>query len=260
LAERTSGPARSLGFLARLGHAARGLVFLAMGTLAGGAVLSSRAVAAGPREALGALLREPHGFWIVSVIAGGFIADAIFRAIESLERRRSFLFRLGRWMRAAGAAILGVTALRVGRQMRTPSGGDGLRRGALWVLRQAWGPRALIAAGAIAGLVASIEIFQGMTGRFREGFRRKSMSRIQKTWASRVTRAGLAAHGALVGVIAVYLVRAGSEANARDVIDSGTALRRIAALPLGRGLLAGIAVGLVAYGLSEWVLALYRKP
>jgi len=260
LAERASRPARSLGFLARLGHAARGLVFLAMGTLAARAVLSARAVAAGSREALGALLREPYGFWIVSVIAGGFIADAIFRAIESFEPRRSLLFRLGRWARAAGAAILGVTALQVGRQIRTPRGGDGLRRAALWILRQTWGPRALIAAGTVAGLIASIEIIRGTTGRFREGFRRKSMSRLQKTWASRVTRVGLAAHGALIGAIAVYLVRAGSEANARDVIDSGTALRRIAALPLGRGLVAGIAVGLVAYGLSEWVLALYRKP
>jgi hypothetical protein len=85
------------------------------------------------------------------------------------------------------------------------------------------------------------------------------MSRLQKTWASRVTRVGLVAHGTLIGVIATYLIRAGRQANARDVIDSGTALRRIASLPLGSGLVAGIAVGLVAYGLSEWVLAVYRK-
>jgi hypothetical protein len=259
LAERVSGPARHLGFLARLGHAARGLVFLAMGTLAAGAVLSARAVAAGPREALVALLREPHGSWLVSVIAGGFIADAIFRMIEGFGRR-GFLSRLGCWARAAGAAFLGVTALQVGRRIRAPRSGDGLRRAVLWILRHPWGPRALIAAGAVAGLAASIEIFQGATGRFREGFRRKSLSRLQKTWASRVTRVGLVAHGALVGVIATYLVRAGRQTDARDVIDSGTALRRVASLPLGRGLVAGIAVGLVAYGLSEWVLALYRRP
>jgi hypothetical protein len=113
--------------------------------------------------------------------------------------------------------------------------------------------------GAVVGVVASVEMFQGASGRFREGFRRKFMSRFEKTWAGRVTRAGLVAHGAILAVIAVYLVRAGLETRARDVIDSGTALRRIASLPLGSGLLAGIAVGLVAYGLSQWVLALYRK-
>jgi hypothetical protein len=258
LAEQVTGPARRLGFLARLGHAARGLVFLAMGALAARAVFSARAVAAGPREALVSLLREPHGLWLVSVIAGGFIADAIFRVIEGFGRH-TFLSRLGSWLRATGAAVLGVTALQVGRQIRAPRTGDGVRRAVLWILRHPWGPRALIAAGAVAGLAALIEIFQGVTGRFREGFRRKSMSRLQKTWASRVTRVGLVAHGTLIGVIATYLIRAGRQANARDVIDSGTALRRIASLPLGSGLVAGIAVGLVAYGLSEWVLAVYRK-
>jgi hypothetical protein len=258
LAEQVTGPARRLGFLARLGHGARGLVFLAMGALAARAVFSARAVAAGSREALVALVREPHGLWLVSVIAGGFIADAIFRVIEGFGRR-GLLARLGCWARATGAAILGVTALRVGHQLRAPRSGDGVRRAVLWILRHPWGPRALVAAGVVAAIAASIEIFQGATGRFREGFRRKSMSRLQKTWASRVTRVGLVAHGALIGVIATYLIRAGRQANARDVIDAGTALRRIASLPLGRGLVAGIAVGLVAYGLSEWVLAVYRK-
>jgi broad specificity phosphatase PhoE len=257
LAERGSAAVRSLGFLARLGHAARGLVFLAMGVLAARAVLFARTVAAGAREALVALMREPHGVVIIAVIAGGLFAEALFRAIEGFDRRRSLLFRLKHWGRAAGAAIFGITAWRVERQIRT--GGDGVRHAVQWILRQAWGPRALMLAGAVVGVAASVEVFQGATGRFREGFRRKSMSRFEETWAGRVTRVGLVAHGAILGVIAVYLVRAGLETRARDVIDSGTALRRIASLPLGSGLLAAIAVGLVAYGLSQWVLALYRK-
>lgn len=260
MAERGSEAVRSLGFLARLGHAARGLVYLAMGVLAARAVIFARTVAAGAREALVALMREPHGLVIVAVIAAGLFADALFRAIEGFDRRRSLLFRLGRWARAAGAAVFGITALRVARQIRTPGGGDGMRHAVQWVLRHAWGPRALMLAGAVAGVAASVEMFQGLTGRYREGFRRKSMSRLEKTWAGRVTRVGLVAHGAILAVIAVYLVRAGLETRARDVIDSGTALRRIASLPLGAGLIAGIAVGLVAYGLSQWVLALYRKP
>lgn len=260
MADRASGAVRRLGFLARLGHAARGLVYLAMGVLAARAVLFARSVAAGSRDALGALTREPHGLLIVAVIAGGLFADALFRAIEGLDPRRSLLFRLGRWTRAAGAALLAITALQVERRIRMPGEGDGVRRAVQWILRQGWGPRALVLAGAVAGIVAGVEVFQGITGRFREGFRRKSMSRFEKTWAGRVTRAGLVAHGALVAVIAVYLVRAGREARARDVLDSGAALRRIAALPMGTGLLAGVAVGLAAYGLSEWVLALHRKP
>jgi hypothetical protein len=259
LAERPADPARRLGFLARLGHFSRGLVYVAMGVLAARALLLSRVLAAGPEEALRAIVHGPHGRTIVALIAGGLFADALFRAIEALDRRRSRLERLGRWGRAGGAALLGATALRVERHLRDPRAGDGFRGAILWLLRQAWGPRALIGAGVIALIVALLEIVQGATGRFREGFRRKGMSRFQKTWASRITRAGLVAHGALIGAIGAYGIRAGVEANARDVVDSATALRRISSLPFGTALAAGIAGGLVAYGLSQWVLALYRK-
>ena len=259
MGDRPADPARRLGFLARLGHFARGLVYVAMGVLAARALVVSRVVAAGPEEALRAIVRGPHGPAIVALIAGGLFADALFRSIEALDRRRSRFARLVRWGRAAGAALMGATALRVERHIRASSAGGGVRNAILWLLRQSWGPRALIGAGAVALIVGILEVLQGVTGRFREGFRRRGMSRFQKTWAGRVTRAGLIAHGALIGAIGAYGVRAGIEANARDVVDSATALRRISSLPFGTELVAGIAAGLVAYGLSQWVLTLYRK-
>jgi hypothetical protein len=116
-----------------------------------------------------------------------------------------------------------------------------------------------MAAGGVAGLVALFEIMQGMTGRLRESFLRRSMGKRQRAWSDTVMRVGLATHGALVGVMAWYLVRAGVESNARDVADPGTALARIQHLPFGSGWLAALAVGLIAYGLSQWILGFYPR-
>ncbi|HET9794448.1 MAG TPA: DUF1206 domain-containing protein [Thermoanaerobaculia bacterium] len=258
MAERRAPAARRLAFLGRLGDAARGLVYVAMGFLAARAALATRAgSAAGPDEALRWVIREPHGPLVVALVAGGLFADALFRAIDAFTRR-SVSGRIAAAARALGALLLGATALRVGRNVRR-TGAPVLRSAVSWLLDRSWGPRALVAAGAAAGIVALLEIVQGATGRLKDRLPKGALSRRPRRWAEAIARAGIAAHGALVGAIALYLVRAGTEADPRDVVDSGGALRRLERLPFGPGLLAAIAAGLVAYGLSRWVLAVYRR-
>jgi uncharacterized protein DUF1206 len=261
LAKNGGRVTRRLGFLVRLGHAARGFVYVAMGALAGRAALFSHRSAMGPAGALRWVFRERYGSVVVAWVAGGLIAEALFRAVEAWSRSRGGFFS---WIAPAGrsvaAAVFAVTAIRVGQRLRRDSDGAFLRTAAAWVLRQDWGRRALLAGGIVAGIVAVVEIARAFTGRFRDSFRKKSMGRQQRAWTGRVMRAGSAAHGALVGVMAVYLFRAGVDSNPRDIVGSGGALERIRALPFGPGLLAAVGAGLVAFGLSQWILAIYRRP
>ena len=250
---------RSLALLSRLGDAARGLVYLAMGFLALRAAGAARGGAvAGPDGALRWVVREPHGALVVGLAAGGLFADALFRCVEA-SRRRSLAGRLTSVARGAAAALLGATALSIERRARRPAGAPLVRKSVAWLLAQPWGPRALVAAGAVAGAVAIVEIARAVTGRLRDRFRKGALGPRPRRWAEAVSRFGLAAHGALVGVIALLLTRAGLEANPRDVVGSGEALRRVEGMPFGPGLLAAMAAGLMAYGLAQWILALYRR-
>jgi len=259
LAERRGAAVRRLAFLGRLGHAARGLVYLAMGFLAARAALATGgAAAAGPDGALEWVIREPHGPLVVTLAAGGLFADALLRFVEAWERR-SLAGRIASTARGSAAALLGATALRVARSARRAPGQGTVRKSVAWLLARPWGPRALLAAGGIAAAVALLEIGQGVTGRLKERFRKGAMGPRPRRWAEGVSRFGIAAHGALLGVIAAFLARAGLDADPRDVVDSGGALRRVERLPFGPGLLAAIAAGLAAYGISQWVLALYRR-
>jgi hypothetical protein len=258
LPERPASAVRRLAFLGRLGDAARGLVYVAMGFLAARAALAAgKGSAAGPDDALRWVIREPHGPLVVALVAGGLFADSFLRAVDAFTRRTA-AGRIGAAVRALGAALLGATALRVGSHVRR-TGAPVVRGAVSWLLARPWGARALVAAGAVAGVVALLEIAQGATGKLRDRFRKGALPRRSRRWAERIARAGVAAHGALVGLVALFLVRAGLDANPRDVVDSGGALRRVERLPFGPGLLAGIAAGLAAYGLSRWVLAVYRR-
>ncbi len=256
--DRLAPAARPLAFLGRLGDAARGLVYVPMGFLAARAALASGSGSAtGPGGALRWVIGGPHGSVVVALVAGGLFADALFRAIDALTRR-SVSGKAAAAARAAGAALLGVTALQVGRRIHR-TGAPVFRTAVAWVLARPWGPRAMVGAGAVAGIVALLEIAQAATGRLRDRFRKRALGRQPRRWAVAIARVGIAAHGALVGVIAVFLARAGLEGNPRDVVGSGGALRQVERLPFGSGLLAAIAAGLVAYGLSQWVLAIFRR-
>ena len=258
--ERAVPAVRKYGVLARLGHFARGVVYLAMGVWTARAAVVSHARALGPGDALKAVLggRESRGF--IAAVAAGFFADALFRLIQTFSgRSRRPLARAAFLIRGIGSALLGATALQIYLNVRLEREGDSLREKVGWVMAHPWGTKAIIAAGAIAAIVGAREIFEGATGRLRETFVKKRMGKIQKRWSLRVARLGLAAHGTLITLMGFFLVRAGLAANPRAAVLTGGALRRVGLLPLGSALLAGLAVGLIAYGLSQLLYGVYRR-
>lgn len=260
MAERRVPAGRRFGMLARLGHFARAVVYLAMGIWTARAAVFSHARAVGPGAALKAVLGGAEGRIFVGAVAFGFFADALFRLIQALSpRKRGILARLTFFIRGVGAAALGATAFQVYRNVRLQREGDFLREKLGWVMARPWGTKAIIAAGAIAGIAGLREIFQGATGRLRETFVKKRMGKLEKKWSIPVARVGLAAHGFLIAVMGFFLVRAGLAANPNGAVLTGGALRRVGLLPFGSAILAGLAVGLIAYGLSQLLFGFYRR-
>lgn len=232
-----------------------------MGIWAGRAAIITHARALGPGGALRAVIGTGRGHILIGLIAAGFFADAAFRVIQAVsDRKKNGFRRVSFLVRGIGAAGLGVTALQIFRDVR-PGNPQAFLRDALgWVLTHPWGPKVIVIAGAVAGIVGGREVLEGLTGRIREKFARHAMGKTQARWSLRLTRTGLAAHGTLIAVMGYFLVRSGLESNPRGAVEAGGALRRVGALPYGAALLAAIALGLLAYGASQWVFAVYRRP
>ncbi len=78
-ARMREGARRTIMMLGRIAFSARGLVFLASAWMfAQAAIQADPSEAGGMSKALGALLRQPYGRWLLGAAGGGFIAYGLF--------------------------------------------------------------------------------------------------------------------------------------------------------------------------------------
>jgi len=243
--------------LARLGFAATGVLYVALGaTAARIAVAGARDPALGMGGALRVLLRQPHGRILLTAVAAGFAAFGLWHALEARNARRMVLERLGHLFGVAGYAALlwsAVTTLVHARR------GDGaLQQSALaWLLSRPWGVALVEVAGAATIGAGLFEIGQGASGRLRNRFATQWLPRTAARFLHRVARFGLASRGVVLVVIGFFQVRVARDLDPRELREIGGALNVLSRLPAGGVALgAVVAAGLAAYGVYMIVLAL----
>ena len=128
-----------------------------------------------------------------------------------------------------------------------------------WMLSNPWGRGALIAVG--AGVIGSAlyQLYQAVSGRLRERLSMRSLGRRATAITNKVARVGLAARGAVFGIVGYFLIRAALERDASEFHEVGGALRLLGSTPLGPWVMGIVALGLVAFALYMAMLALFRR-
>jgi hypothetical protein len=252
--------------LARVGFAAKALLYGIVGVLAFRAAFSSGGATIGSRGALASLVRQPYGALVLIVIAAGLFGYAAWRLAEALidpEQRGTNLKGLGVRLGYAGRGVihawLGIQAVRLalGAGGRS-SGSDGTEQWTARVLDAPLGSWLVIAAGLTVIGYGLYQLYRAWVAKLSKQLNLSRLSSETGSWLIKVSRFGLGARGVVFGVIGTYLVRAGIAHNANKAADTGEALSAIGQQPLGNWLLGIVAVGLVAYGAYEVVQARYR--
>ncbi len=251
--------------VARLGYAARGLVYLLVGGLAFLAAIGSGGQTTDPKGALASLLGQPLGFMIVVAIGLGLFAYAAWRAVQGLldadhhgTDAKALAIRGAMCVSAITHASLGLYAVTLPFALGAFSkgDGDGSRDAAAWILRQPFG-RYLLALVAIAIIGAGLaQIWRGLGGRYRRylAMRESLLDKLAPVCAF-----GLAARGV------VFLVVGGFFAYAAWVLDPdhaggiAAALEWLRSQPYGSWLFLAVAIGLVAFGLYGIIQAIWRR-
>jgi hypothetical protein len=250
-------------YLARLGYAAKGAVYLLAGVLTARAAFGLGGQVTDKQAALRTVLAEPLGkFLLILIVVGlfGYVLLRLAQAIMDPERKgtdaKGIAQRIGYLISALLYAGLAVSALRL--IMGAGDSGDPSRS---WVARIFALPmgRWLVA---LAGLIVIggglYQLYKAYSADFSEHFRWEAMSARERTGATALGRIGLAARGIVQGLIGIFLIQAALKIDPNQVQGSGGALQSLASL-IGPWAVGVVAVGLAAYGVYMLAAARYGR-
>jgi hypothetical protein len=250
--------------LARLGYAAKALLYITVGLLAAQAGLGDGGRTTDTHGALRFMYDVTLGRIILLVIAAGLLGYALWRLVEAVldpERRGTSLkgvsLRIGSAARAVFHAGLAVPALRLAYGDRSGSAADHPRY---------WTARAFeLPAGELLVWLAAFSIIGYGLYQFYRAYAPKLGRQLQlwkipegaSGFVVGVSRFGIAARGVVFCLIGFLLARAAARHDAGDAGGLRESLGTLA--DFGRWPFVVVAFGLVAYGVYELVNARYRR-
>ncbi|MBI1405456.1 MAG: DUF1206 domain-containing protein [Caulobacter sp.] len=257
--------ARILEWTARAGYAARGFVYLSIGTLAALAAVELARSPAGSRGAVTALADWPLGRLWIAVIAGGLIGFAVWRALQSVfdadhqgRDPKAIARRVGQAISGlvyGGLAWSLLEFLDGLEDISEAAETDAARQQAAGLLDLPLGRWLVIALGlfilgaGIANLLKALGKNFGEQLACHRGFHR---------WACWIGRIGYGARGIAFAPLGYLFIKAGWLANAGEARKLGGALQMLEAQPMGSPILLVTGIGLVAFGLFAMIEARWR--
>jgi hypothetical protein len=247
--------------VARIGYAARGLVYSIVGLVAISVAFGIRNTALSLTSVLQELLGQPLGTIVVWGIAAGMVCCAFWRLAQGLldadrlgSGRRAVFRRIAYVL--SSLAYFGLAALAIGVAFQVPPSGSSPRGWAAWIIGWPLGPLALGLIGTgFLGLAATTAL-RAYRAPFKQEFELRSS--IAK-WLVPMGRAGHSARSIIFLIIGYFLISSAVHSNVREVRDMAGALNALQGQQFGMVLYTAVAAGLSLFGVFEFIQAFFRK-
>ena len=264
LARRSSGWLVPLG---RAGYAANGLVYAIVGALAVQAAIGIGGDITDTNGALGHIIDAPGGRWLLGGVAVGLLGYALWRVLQAVldtehkgTQPGGLLARAGYAFAAVvyGGLALSAVAMALGRGSQ-PDGEQSTQDRTAWLMSQPFGHWLVMLVG-LATIAAGVsQLVRAYRAPFRDELRTDKMRPQEQRLALAAGRLGYAARGVVFGLVGLFLVIAGVQAQPEEARGLGGALAALAQQPFGPWLLGVVGLGLLAYGAFLLVEAAYRR-
>jgi uncharacterized membrane protein YidH (DUF202 family) len=251
--------------LARVGLAARGLVYLVVGTLAAQRAFGSGGETTDTRGAMHHIGRGAFGDVLLALAAAGLLGYAVWRFLQAIHdtegkgnEPKGLAVRAVYVGKGLVHAALAVTPIRMLTQGHD-NGSDGQMQS--WTARlmaEDWGVWLVGALGAAIVGAGIYQVFKGIKRKFRKNLDGKVMSPTVRTWAERAGTFGYVARGVVFGIVGWFFIQAARNADPGQAQGLEQALDTLLQQSHGPLMLGVVALGLVAYGLYSFVEARYR--
>jgi hypothetical protein len=255
---------RRYRWLARLGFATKGIVYVLMGSLATLAALGQRGGQIGDkRRTVQTLQGLPGGRALLILVAVGLSGYALLRVLQGLldtEARgrgpKGLVRRFGYVMNGLiYTGLIGYTAHAV---LHRDAGESARESEQSWAMRAlAWpgGALVLTLVGAVIISACVFTLYQAASGKFLEQIDVEALGVRRRAFALRAGQIGYGARAVVMGIVGGFFLHAGHTARASDVGSTEDALDLLRRM--GPGVLGVVAAGLMAYGLYALMQSRY---
>jgi hypothetical protein len=254
--------AKTLGWLARAGLVARGVVYAIIGVLALELALGEGGKATDQEGALQTIAHQSFGELLLVLLAIGLGGYALWRLIRAAvghgaEQRDSTFERISSLDSGIAYGLLCIAAVGI---LTSSGGGSGSTKETTGgVLGWTGGTIIVGVAGAILIGVAVYQAYKGLARKFLEDAKTEEMSEGVKKAYTALGVFGHVARAVVFALIGYGLLKAAIDYNPKEAIGLDGALREVAHASYGPALLGLVAAGLIGFGAYSIVDARYRK-
>ena len=253
--------------LGRLGHAAKGAVYLLVGVLAVQVALGRGGETTDNKGALTRIVEAPFGKFLLIAMAVGIAGYELWRLLQALldtDGEGTGAEGIAKRVGYAGSAVIYTgLALSAVQLLRTGSAGEsGSQSAQSWtaqLMAKPFGQWLVAVVGLLVIGIGGYQIYKGYKAKFREDLELGEIGATGETWVTRLGRIGHIARGLVFGLIGVFLIVAALQANPGEARGIDGALATLAQQSFGPWLLGAVAIGFVAYGLYMFAEARYRR-
>lgn len=249
--------------LARLGYAARGVVYALVGILAVQAAFGFQGETTDTRGALSKIAEQST--LLLWVIALGLFGYALWRVIQGvLDPEHKGNDAKGLVQRGAmvvsGLIYGGLALASVRIASGSGDGGGGGQQGfTADLMTKPFGRWLVVLAGIAVVVWGFVQLRDGWTEKFKKHLKLQEMDATEQRLAVNTGKAGLLARGIVFLLTGWFLIQAGLRFDPSQARGLDGALETLAAQPYGPWLLAIVAIGLVAFGAYSILQARYRR-
>jgi hypothetical protein len=250
--------------LARLGYAAKALLYGTIGLLAARAAFGPRGRVTDTQGALRTVEGMSFGDVFLILIAIGFFGYAAWRLVEAAldpEGRgtdlKALAVRFGLAVRGLVHGALGITALRLAIGHGGARSGNQAKEWTTRSLDLPGGELLVTAAGLSIAAYGLYQLYRAWAAKLGRQLQLGQVSEPLRSWVVGVSRFGIAARGVVFCLIGFFLARSGLRHSAAEAGGLRESLHTLAGI--GRWPFAAVAIGLVAYGVYELLNARFRR-
>jgi hypothetical protein len=257
--------------LARLGLAARGLVYVMVGYFALQIAFGHSSRQVSRNGAFHAIASKSWGPALLWVMAIGFFGYALWRLTEAVwghgdedstaKRTGKRLFSL---FRAVVYGTIGYSAASLASGGSGGSGaGGGSNKGArdftATLMKNSFGRPLLIVIGIALIIGGAVLAYRGIKTKFEKHLKVEQMSQRTRSFVEKLGMAGMVARGAVAALIGIFIIEAAVTFDPKKAKGLDGSLRTLAQNGWGKFALVLVAIGLIAFGLYSFAESRYRK-